>query len=121
MRGAAAAYASMRTPPSSSRDQSGTKEVVANARVTRFIHWLWDRGVRAESYDDLWRWSVTEVDDFWDAIWSYFDVVGERGDGPVREGGPMPVDGLRWFPGASLNYAANALRRAEDTPVSTPA
>ncbi|GAA0215706.1 acetoacetate--CoA ligase [Actinomadura nitritigenes] len=96
-----------------------SEEVVANARVTRFIHWLWDRGVRAESYDDLWRWSVTEVDDFWDAIWSYFDVVGERGDGPVREGGPMPVDGLRWFPGASLNYAANALRRAEDTPDET--
>lgn len=96
-----------------------SEEVVANARVTRFIHWLWDRGVRAESYDDLWRWSVTEVDDFWDAIWSYFDVVGERGDGPVREGGPMPVDGLRWFPGATLNYAANALRRAEDTPDET--
>jgi acetoacetyl-CoA synthetase len=96
-----------------------SEEVVANARVTRFIHWLWDRGVRAESYDELWRWSVTEVDDFWDAIWSYFDVVGERGDGPVREGGPMPVDGLRWFPGATLNYAANALRRAEDTPDET--
>ncbi|MGI5323222.1 acetoacetate--CoA ligase [Actinomadura nitritigenes] len=96
-----------------------SEEVVANARVTRFIHWLWDRGVRAESYDDLWRWSVTEVDDFWDAIWSYFDVVGERGDGPVRAGGPMPVDGLRWFPGATLNYAANALRRAEDTPDET--
>ncbi|HEU5030801.1 MAG TPA: acetoacetate--CoA ligase [Spirillospora sp.] len=96
-----------------------SEEVVANARVTRFIHWLWDRGVRAESYDELWRWSVTEVDDFWDAIWSYFEVVGERGDGPVREGGPMPVDGLRWFPGATLNYAANALRRAEDTPDET--
>ncbi|KAB2361059.1 acetoacetate--CoA ligase [Actinomadura montaniterrae] len=96
-----------------------SEEVVANARVTRFIHWLWDRGVRAESYDELWRWSVTEVDDFWDAIWSYFDVAGERGDGPVREGGPMPVDGLRWFPGATLNYAANALRRAEDTPDET--
>ncbi|MBO2456745.1 acetoacetate--CoA ligase [Actinomadura violacea] len=96
-----------------------SEEVVANARVTRFVHWLWDRGVNAETYDDLWRWSVTEVDAFWDAIWTYFDVVGERGDGPVREGGPMPVDGLRWFPGATLNYAANALRRAEETPEET--
>ncbi len=93
--------------------------VVADARVTRFVHWLWERGVRTESYDELWRWSVTEVDAFWDAIWSYFGVVGERGDGPVRTGGPMPVDGLKWFPGATVNYAANALRRAEETPEET--
>ncbi|HEY8481956.1 MAG TPA: AMP-binding protein, partial [Spirillospora sp.] len=96
-----------------------SKEVVANARVTHFVHWLWDRGVLTETYDDLWRWSVTEIDAFWDAIWSYFDVVGDRGDGPVRTGGPMPVDGLKWFPGATLNYAANALRRAEQTPDAT--
>lgn len=96
-----------------------SEEVVANARVTRFAHWLGDRGVLKESYDELWQWSVTEVDAFWDAIWSYFEVVGERGDGPVRTGGPMPVDGLKWFPGATLNYAANALRRARETPEET--
>jgi acetoacetyl-CoA synthetase len=39
--------------------------------------------------------------------------VGDRGDGPVRTGGPTSVDGLSWFPGATLNYAANALRQAE--------
>ncbi|MFD0685273.1 acetoacetate--CoA ligase [Actinomadura fibrosa] len=94
-------------------------EVTENARVTRFMEWLADRGVRTGSYDRLWEWSVTEVDAFWDAIWSYFSVAGERGDGPVREGGPTPVDGLRWFPGATLNYAANALRRADDTPDDT--
>ncbi|GAA4236021.1 acetoacetate--CoA ligase [Actinomadura meridiana] len=94
-------------------------EVVANARVSHFVHWLWDRGVLTETYDDLWRWSVTEVDAFWDAIWSYFEVVGNRGDGPVRTGGPMPVDGLTWFPGTTLNYAANALRKASDTPDDT--
>jgi len=96
-----------------------SEEIIANARVTHFIHWLWDRGVLTESYEDLWRWSVTEVDAFWDAIWSYFEVVGQRGDGPVRSGGPMPVDGLEWFPSATLNYAANALRGATATPDKT--
>ncbi|GAA4091436.1 acetoacetate--CoA ligase [Actinomadura miaoliensis] len=94
-------------------------EVVAGARVTRFQRWLRDRGVTTGTYDELWRWSVTEVDAFWSSIWEYFDVVGERGDGPVRSGGPMPVDGLRWFPGATVNYAANALRRAEQAPDDT--
>ncbi|MBT2210749.1 acetoacetate--CoA ligase [Actinomadura sp. NEAU-AAG7] len=93
-----------------------SEEVVANARVTHFVRWLGDRGVLTESYDDLWRWSVTEVDAFWDAVWSYFEVVGRRGDGPVRAGGTMPVDGLTWFPGATLNYAANALRNTSENP-----
>ena len=96
-----------------------SEEVVANARVTHYLHWLWDRGVLAESYEELWKWSVTEVDAFWDSIWSYFTVVGERGDGPVRTGGPTPVDGLQWFEGATINYAANALRRAEEAPDET--
>ncbi|WP_030165748.1 acetoacetate--CoA ligase [Spirillospora albida] len=96
-----------------------SKEVAAAARATAFARWLEGRGVRTESYDDLWRWSVTEIDAFWDAIWEYFGVVGDRGTGPVREGGPMPVDGLRWFPGATLNYAANVLRWAETEPERT--
>jgi acetoacetyl-CoA synthetase len=87
-------------------------EVVARARVTHYLHWLWDRGVRAESYDELWRWSVTEIDAFWDSIWSYFDVRGTRGTGPVREGTTMPD--VRWFTGATLNYAENVLYRAAD-------
>ncbi|MFB4304321.1 AMP-binding protein [Actinomadura sp. NTSP31] len=94
-------------------------EVAANARVARFVGWLGERGVPIGSYEDLWRWSVTDVDAFWETIWTYFEVVGERGDGPVREGGPTPVDGLRWFPSATLNYAANALRHAQADPDGT--
>ncbi|WP_019629194.1 acetoacetate--CoA ligase [Actinomadura atramentaria] len=96
-----------------------TDAVVANARATHFQHWLWDRGILTESYDELWRWSTTEIDAFWDAVWQYFGVVGHRGDGPVRAGGRTPVDGLRWFPGATLNYAATALRRAREHPDET--
>ncbi|GAB3687343.1 acetoacetate--CoA ligase [Actinocorallia lasiicapitis] len=71
------------------------------------------------TYDELWRWSVTDLDGFWETVWRHFDVVGDRGDGPVREGGPMPVDGLRWFPGARLNYAENVLRFAASRPDGT--
>ncbi|MCP2335265.1 acetoacetate--CoA ligase [Actinomadura rupiterrae] len=91
-------------------------EVVANARVTHYQNWLMDRGVLTESYADLWKWSTTEIDAFWDSVWEYFGVLGERGDGPVRSGGPMPVDGLRWYPGATLNYARNALELADGDP-----
>jgi acetoacetyl-CoA synthetase len=84
-----------------------SEEVRRRARVGVFMD---ERGLG--SYDELWRWSVTELDAFWDTVWSYFGVLGERGDGPVREGAGMP--GVRWFPGATLNYARNALRADRD-------
>jgi acetoacetyl-CoA synthetase len=96
-------------------------QVVDRAQITRYLRWLRERtdaaggaGDPAATYDELWRWSVDRLDEFWDSVWDYFDVIGHRGDGPVRSGGPMPVDGLRWFPTATLNYAENALRRAGD-------
>jgi acetoacetyl-CoA synthetase len=90
-----------------------TAEIAEAAQVTRYQRWLaGTRGLRLDSYDALWEWSTTEIDAFWDSLWEYFDVVGHRGDGPVRQGDTMP--GVAWFPGATLNYAANALRRDDD-------
>ncbi|MFC5180049.1 acetoacetate--CoA ligase [Actinomadura harenae] len=96
-----------------------SQEVVDDARVTRYRNWLGDRGVATGSYAELWEWSTTEIDAFWDSIWEYFGVLGERGDGPVRSGGTMPVDGLRWYPDATINYARNALRLVPGEPDDT--
>ncbi|MGP3955394.1 acetoacetate--CoA ligase [Nonomuraea sp. 3N208] len=86
-----------------------SEEVVGRARLTRYLEWL---GRREESYEDAWRWSVDHPEEFWTSIWDYFDVIGERGHGPVLSG-TMP--GAQWFAGSSLNYAENALRRTEGT------
>ena len=68
-------------------------------------------------YEELWRWSVTETAAFWESVWDYFGVLGQRGNGPVLTGGPMPD--TQWFPGATLNYARNALRAAVEDPGRT--
>jgi len=81
-----------------------TPEVVREAKVTRFMEWL---GRSGQDYHELWRWSVDPPAEFWTAVWDFFQVVGERGDGPVLSG-TMP--GARWFQGATINYTANALR-----------
>ncbi|WP_433252466.1 acetoacetate--CoA ligase [Streptosporangium sp. CA-135522] len=86
-----------------------TPEVVWDAKITRYMEWLGRPG----DYESLWRWSVDAPADFWTSVWDYFGVVGERGDGPVISG-TMP--GVEWFTGSTLNYAANALRRAADDP-----
>lgn len=97
---------------------SPTAESMAASQVSRYLSWLArERDLRFDDYDALWRWSVGDVDAFWQSIWDYFGVLGERGDGPVRDGVAMPDTG--WFPGARVNYARNALRHADERPDHT--
>jgi len=84
-----------------------TEEIVAGARLTRYLESL---GRSGQDYEQVWRWSVEHPAEFWGSIWDYFDVLGERGDGPVISG-TMP--GTEWFTGGAVNYAENALRRTD--------
>ncbi len=96
-------------------------KTVRAARVTRFMSWLDSRhGLQFGGYDDLWQWSVSDPGQFWSAVWDYFEVLGDRGDGgegPALAGEVMPD--VRWFDGATLNYARNALRTAWTDPDRT--
>src|SRR5271166_6853977 len=93
-------------------------KTVRDARITRFMSWLNDRHqLSLGGYEDLWRWSVSQPGEFWTAIWDYFEVLGDRGDGPALAGEIMPD--VRWFTGATLNYARNALRTAWTDPDRT--
>ncbi|WP_209325000.1 acetoacetate--CoA ligase [Brevibacterium renqingii] len=64
------------------------------------------------SYDDLWRWSVSDLDGFWGAVWNFFDVVSDEPYTEVLANRSMP--GADWFPGTHVNYAEHALRAALD-------
>ncbi len=87
-----------------------SEERVRTSRMSEYMDWLAEEGGLAfESYADLWRWSVTEVGDFWCTIWDYFEIHAyERPRGALADA-RMP--GAVWFPGATLNYAEHALRR----------
>jgi acetoacetyl-CoA synthetase len=83
---------------------------VEDANLTRFSKWLArERGLQFESYDALWQWSVTELEEFWQAMWDYFGV---RSSAPhTRVLGKRAMPGAEWFPGARLNYAQHVLRK----------
>ncbi|WP_344163356.1 acetoacetate--CoA ligase [Nocardiopsis rhodophaea] len=87
------------------------------AQITAFARWVAEnRGVRAEDYDALWRWSVTDLDGFWSAIWEYFDI---QADTPYeRVFGRREMPGAEWFPGAKLNYARHIFRDRDDDAVA---
>ena len=50
-------------------------ERIARARITAFTDWLArTRGLRFERYEDLWQWSVTDLEAFWRAVWDWFEI-----------------------------------------------
>jgi acetoacetyl-CoA synthetase len=74
-----------------------------------FTAWLERRtGSRFASYAELHAHSITDIDGFWDAVWDYCGVVGEKGTTISINGDRMP--GARFFPQARLNFAENLLR-----------
>src|SRR3954464_3252872 len=63
-----------------------------------------------ETYAELQRWSVEDLDGFWGSLWDRFDV-GPRGD-VVLASREMP--GASWFEGTTVNYAEHAFRGRSD-------
>ncbi|MFD0775309.1 acetoacetate--CoA ligase [Streptomonospora algeriensis] len=87
------------------------------ANITPFTRWVREhRGVEAEDYDALWRWSVTDLDGFWSAIWEYYGVSAETPYEQVLADASMP--GADWFPGARLNYARHVFAGRDDDTVA---
>jgi acetoacetyl-CoA synthetase len=85
-----------------------------------YQRWLeHDRGLRFAGYQDLWRWSVDDLDGFWGSIWAHFAVTASAPPTAVLAERDMP--GARWFPGARLNWAENLLRPAARRAASHPA
>jgi acetoacetyl-CoA synthetase len=62
-------------------------------------------------YDALHAWSIEESGAFWDLVWGFCGVIGEKGEQRIVEGASMPQ--TRFFPEARLNFAENLLAVGE--------
>lgn len=88
-------------------------DVLSTSRVGEFLAWLArERDLEMTTHKELWRWSVTDLDGFWSAVWEFFEVRAHAPYDTVLASRAMP--GARWFPGALLNYAEHALGTDED-------
>jgi len=86
-------------------------ERIERSRMTTFMRWLAiERGHRFDDYAALWRWSVTDLEGFWSALWDHYDIRASVR--PERALGRRQMPGAQWFPGARLNYAENVLAHA---------
>ncbi len=88
-------------------------DVLEHSQVGAFMAWVGEqRGLRLTTHDELWRWSVEDLEGFWSAVWDYFGVIAHAPYAQVLANRDMP--GAEWFPGARLNYAEHALGTPED-------
>lgn len=93
-----------------------TRSLIEQSNLKKYMEWLFvKKGLYFRDYDDLWDWSVTDLEDFWESIYTFFDVQSYTPytdilDRPL----PGPPDwgmiGTRWFVGATVNYAEHIFR-----------
>lgn len=71
--------------------------------MAAYMRWLEEeRGLAFRDYAALWRHSVTEIEEFWESIWDYFDLGPRRADTVLSS---REMVSARWFAAERVNYA----------------
>jgi acetoacetyl-CoA synthetase len=83
-----------------------------HATIARFAREVGREG----DYEQLWRWSVDDLEGFWAAIWEFFDV--QASEPYERVLGRREMPGAQWFPGSRLSYAEHFFRDRDDDAVA---
>ena len=86
-----------------------TKEFIEESNLAKYKKWLTDHyQLYFDSYEELWKWSVDDIEFFWKSIWEYFDVIYHHPYQKVLTKNKMP--GCDWFSGSTLNYSEHIFR-----------
>jgi len=91
-----------------------SEELVKQANITRFICSVNKKhGLKINSYDELYKWSIENIPNFWAAMWEFGEIKASRTyDRVVDNLNKFP--GAKWFTGAKLNFAENLLKYRDD-------
>ena len=85
-------------------------EAIASHPLTAFARLAEQRSGRSlPGFAELHAWSIEDRGAFWDLIWDFCEVIGEKGERRLIDADRMP--GARFFPDARLNFAENLVRR----------
>ncbi len=91
-----------------------SEDRIQQANVTQFIHYVNQKsGTHLRNYPELLQWSIDNIPHFWARMWEFGEVKAFRGYDQVLDD-PRKFPGVKWFPGARLNFAENLLRYRDD-------
>ncbi len=89
-----------------------SEERKTKSELHAFMTWLKkERNLSFDTYEELWNWSVTDLEDFWESVWNYFDIQAKTPYHTVLSERKMP--GATWFQGATLNYTEHVFRNRD--------
>lgn len=92
-----------------------TPEYVEQTNIHRFAQFVRGKhGIDVDDYSAMWQWSVENIEQFWAAVWEYYEIPGEYTQ--VLDEHKMP--GATWFAGARLNLAEYIVTRGADQDVA---
>ncbi|KAG0167644.1 hypothetical protein DFQ28_005697 [Apophysomyces sp. BC1034] len=66
-------------------------------------------GLSLGNYQELWKWSVEAVEDFWSTVWEFTDVISSAKATQTLDRSRRMDEIPEWFKGARLNFAENLL------------
>ncbi|MEM6812047.1 MAG: acetoacetate--CoA ligase [Pseudomonadota bacterium] len=90
---------------------SPNEQRIENSHLIKFLRFS---KLDHENYHDLWQWSVDHSEEFWNNLWDYCGVVGEKGDVALKA--PDKMIGAQFFPNGKINYAENLLQKRSNDP-----
>ncbi len=100
----------MSTPAEGTKLWEAPEELKQRSVIRSYMNWLHEqKGLDfGDDYHRLWEWSVTQLEDFWESIWQFYNIQASQPYTQVLPERTMP--GARWFPGAELNFAEHIFR-----------
>ncbi|WP_047981515.1 acetoacetate--CoA ligase [Ornithinibacillus contaminans] len=82
---------------------------IEKSNLVAYMNWLAEtKGIQFTDYPALWEWSVTDLEDFWESIWEYFNIQSSQPYQTVLSSHQMP--GAKWFEGAKINYTEHIFK-----------
>ncbi len=88
-----------------------SRKLIEHSNLKQYCDWLFvKKGLYFRDYEELWRWSVTDTEDFWETIWHYFNL--KKTDSYINVLNLPGTDfiGAEWFTRSTLNYSEHIFR-----------
>lgn len=87
------------------------------SNMVDYMKWLQsNKNLHFKNYEEMWKWSVTEIESFWESLWDYFLIKSTADYLQVLSERKMP--GAKWFTGAKLNYAEHIFRNVNENDIA---
>tara|TARA_B100000686_G_scaffold72987_1_gene78719 strand:- start:12178 stop:14130 length:1953 start_codon:yes stop_codon:yes gene_type:complete len=85
--------------------------IIRNSNLFNFFDFI---NFSKKNYDELHAWSLENKGEFWNAIWDFTKVIGDKGDICFLENKDAWMTEAKFFPKARLNLAENLLRGKDE-------